>query len=191
MHPLEQKWIRRRLRKRPLDSRDDPRSNRDPYWRLRSKGWPTSIAKRALRGELSRLVLNDTPDTAADEYKVDAEDVLVWPPKPYRMEIVTRPESLTDQIVSDAPTLGYEYSMPDGNVPGLTLRIRKSGHKSYVLYFRIRRQKKTRKIRIATVGAITLDMAREIAREHLMVARMGKDPAVCSYAKLRRAGDES
>jgi hypothetical protein len=71
-------------------------------------------------------------------------------------------------------------------IPGLVLRIRSSGHKSYVLYYRVDGCKRTRKIRIATAGAVTLEMARDIARQHLMVARMGKDPTVWRFNEIRR-----
>jgi len=178
------------LRKRPADQ-NDLRSKRDPYWRLRAQGYSNSYAKRVLRGELPRLVSAQPPDLVkiAEQYGVSPDDILPLPglshDKLTQVEIAIRPESLTEQVVADAGPLGYEYSISDGDVPGLTLRIRSSGHKSYVLYFRVHGQKKTRKIRIATVGAVSLEMARKMARDHLYVAHRGKDPAVWQYDQIR------
>jgi hypothetical protein len=50
-----------------------------------------------------------------------------------------------------------------------------------VLYYRIEGDKKTRKIKIAMAGEVTLEMARERAREFGLVINMGKDPAVWHY----------
>jgi Arm DNA-binding domain len=190
--PDEITTLRSWLRKRP-SVRNDSRFKLDPYWRMRALGFSHSYAKLVLRTE-PILVVPLTPldpVKIAEEYGVNPDDILIQigPDELHRqkqVEIAIRPETLTEQVVTEAGPLGYEYSIKEGRVPGLVLRIRSSGHKSYVLYYRVDGCTKTRKIRIATAGAVTLEMARDMARRHLMVARMGKDPAVWRFNEIRR-----
>ena len=182
------------LRTPPTD-RCDPRIRHDPYWRLRALRFSHSYAKRALRGELIRAKTEETPDTAkcAEMWGVHPEDILpiIGPDNRLRIvEIPVRPDGLTDEAVANAAVLGYEYYIPPGGTPGLKLRIRASGHKSYVFFYRIRESKKIRKIKIATVGAVTLEMARELASKYKLVVNIGEDPAVWRFdherARLER-----
>ena len=127
---------------------------------LRACGYSTSQAKRALRGEFPHVKTVETTDTAkcGEEYCAAPADFLV--PDVYtenRLRILETPpsqEGLTEQAVAQAEPLGHEYSIRDGTVPGLALRIRASGHKSYVLWYRREEDKKTRKIKVATAGAV-------------------------------------
>jgi hypothetical protein len=171
-------WLRK-----PPSSQKDLRVQHDSYWRLRALGYAHSYAKLALRGQEPRVTYVKAPDPEeiAKEYGIRPEEIFFTDPVIARVEIDVRPESLTEEVVAKAGPLGNEYSIADKGVPGLVLRIRSSGHKSYVLYYRVRGFKKTQKIRIATAGAVTLKMAREMAREHFTVANMGKDPTVWSF----------
>jgi hypothetical protein len=180
---------KRLLSKTPTD-RHDPSYRLDPYWVLRNKGYSHSSAKRALRGEPVRVVALEECEagSSGSPYEIDLSilgvtDLSLTRARYSRVEIVMRPEELTEQIVEDAGPIGKEYSISDGRVSGLTLRIRASGHKSYVLYYRMGYRSK--KIRIATAGDITLERAREIAREHRAVVAMGEDPATCSLSKIQ------
>jgi hypothetical protein len=152
---------------------DDPRLKRDSYWFLRNMGYPHAYAKRALRNEPVRYREELTPALS----DVQRELLLVdWSERLRVAEVLVRPEQLTDEIIHNAPCLGYEYSLPDGVIPGLALRVRASGHKSFVLYFRIHLHRKTRKMRIAQAGAMTIVQVRDIARRILVMARCGRDP---------------
>jgi integrase len=72
----------------------------------------------------------------------------------------------------------------DAIVPGLALRVTGTGHKSYVLIARYPgSQNPTRRV-LGRPGRITLDQAREKAREWLALIDKGTDPAAA--AKKRR-----
>jgi hypothetical protein len=168
------------LRKKPKDHHDS-RSQRDPYWRLRALGYPHSYAIRALRGEGVKLETVELPNSEeiAKQYGIDIEDLIGTVHGQETTEIqaviTMRPEFLTEQSVEEAAPLATEYSISDRfKVPGLVLRIRPSGHKSYVLYYRVHGDKKTRKKKIATAGAVTLENARAIAREFMYSVYVAK-----------------
>lgn len=180
--------LRRHVR-RPPGNKFDLRWKVDPYWCLRGKGLPHSQAKRALRGEAITIkrIAKLSHDEIHTEYDADMEELIPLTAL-RKAEVAIRPKSLTEKIVRDAPALGYEYLVRDGRVPGLALRVRQNGHKSYVLHYRIRGERKSRKLKIATAGAVTLQMARDLARDLLRIAREGDDPALrCSKrAQLKR-----
>ena len=178
------KQIIRRLRNPPRKD-SDPRVKNDPYWALRWQGHPHAYAKRALRSQPVRTIQGSPIIDYENEYirDVDPEDLLVtpanvreWRAKP---EVVLRPETLTEQLVKDAQPIGMdEYTIWDGTVPALGLRIRPTGHKTFILYYRVRgRRKRSRKLTIGAASAITLEKARKMARGFLGDARAGKDPA--------------
>jgi Arm DNA-binding domain len=175
--------IMRRLRRSPRDG-DDLRFKNDPYWILRCQGYPHAYAKRMLRTE--KIVVTELMpyiDLDPGEYAagVPREDLL-WDPDepiypPPKIQVAIRPERLTDQVIQDAkPLRRDEYTIWDRTVPSLGLRVRKSGHRSFILCYRVRGKRKSRKFTIAKAGAITLDRARDIAREFLAHTRTGKDP---------------
>jgi integrase len=89
---------------------------------------------------------------------------------------------LTDRFIKSPkriPTAKPRYDWPDSQVPGLALRCTAQGHRSFVLIarFPLHPQNPTRR-RLGDVGEITLEEAREKAREWLALVRKGIDPSV-------------
>jgi Arm DNA-binding domain len=65
----------------------------------------------------------------------------------------------------------------DSQLPGFGVRIRSSGHKTYVLFYRARNRKRIRKLTLGSAKAINATKARRQAREILGQIAAGKDPA--------------
>ncbi len=63
----------------------------------------------------------------------------------------------------------------DARIPGFALRVTSTGHKSWVLFYRLRGR--NRRLTIGGYPAIKLDMARKLAREALDKVADGGDPA--------------
>jgi len=80
--------------------------------------------------------------------------------------------ALTDRAVKTA-----KADMADAVVPGLLLRVRPSGAKSYALVARFPGSSNPTRRTIAPAGAITLQAAREKARAWLELLGRGIDPA--------------
>jgi integrase len=95
---------------------------------------------------------------------------------------VTR-KHLTDRFIGskkNAPAVGMQrVDYHDAIVPGLALRVTDRGHKSFVLVARYPSHPKnpTRRA-LGDVGAITLEQAREKAREWLELIGRGVDPKI-------------
>jgi len=88
---------------------------------------------------------------------------------------------LTERFIASAkviPTTG-RADYPDAIVPGLSLRVSSTGHKSFVLIARYPSSPKnpTRRV-LGDYGEITLDQARRRAREWLALITKGLDPKV-------------
>lgn len=88
---------------------------------------------------------------------------------------------LTDRFIASrkAAPSGQRHDYPDALVPGLALRVTDKGHKSFVLVARFptHPSNPTRRA-IGTYGAVTLDRARQRARDWLDLIRQGKDPKI-------------
>ncbi len=80
---------------------------------------------------------------------------------------------MVDTVV--APESG-ETNLWDSEVPGFSLRIRSSGSKVYVVEYRNRGQRK-RRMTLGPHGRLTVDQARELARQILAAVARGEDPA--------------
>lgn len=96
--------------------------------------------------------------------------------------------ALTDRFIASpqrVPASG-RVDYPDALVPGLALRVTSAGHRSFVLIARYPMNPKnpTRRA-IGDMGAITLDNARDTAREWLALIHKGIDPKV--HAAKQRA----
>ncbi len=85
---------------------------------------------------------------------------------------------LTKQIIASAKAQDREAIIWDGEVPGLGLRVRPSGAKSFILKTRIGRGRSApiKKPTLGKVGDLTLDQARVKAREWKVQAADGIDP---------------
>jgi integrase len=89
--------------------------------------------------------------------------------------------NLTDRYIKSRPAApeGERVDYADAIVPGLVLRITDKGHKSFVLRARFPLQPKnpTRRA-LGDYGAVTLEQARQKAREWLDLISRGIDPRV-------------
>jgi hypothetical protein len=90
--------------------------------------------------------------------------------------------ALTDRTIkalANKPAApGKTYDVPDGIVPGLAIRVMPSGKRSFVLVTRSPGRKNPTRRSLGEYGAITLDAARDRAREWLDLVRRGVDPQV-------------
>ncbi len=74
-----------------------------------------------------------------------------------------------------APT-GQRYDVFDSLVPGFGIRVTSTGKKSYVLVTRFPGRKNPTRRTIASVGAMDLSKARDVARDWLSKIQAGQDP---------------
>jgi hypothetical protein len=152
----------RRLRRRP-ESERDARYEKDGYWALRLQGYSDSYAKRAFRDEPPKIVEQEAVGVA----DCDPEDILLPPGSTFtRVEVAVRPP-LTEDAIANARPRRSEYTIWDEAISGFGLRVRPSGYKSFVLYYRYRGETKLRKGTIGRAGNLPLEPARQAAREHL------------------------
>jgi integrase len=83
---------------------------------------------------------------------------------------------LTKKAIDDAKPRAVDYILWDTEVPGLGLKITPTARKVFICFFRTL-DGTQRKPKVGDFGAITLDQAREIARDMLGVVRAGGDPS--------------
>jgi hypothetical protein len=166
------KQLLRRLRRRPRNEHD-PRAEIDPYWVLRFQGHPHSYAKRAIRGELPKVTEHKVGSVT--DYACDPEDLLFEPgTKIKAVEVVHIRPPLTEEIIPSLQPRESEYTVWDHEIPGLGLRIRASGHKSFILLYRIQAHSKLKKITIGKAGCFNLKKARQLAEELLSDERLNR-----------------
>lgn len=86
---------------------------------------------------------------------------------------------LTKRTVDALAPTGAEYFAWDVDLPGFGVRVRESGAKSYVVKYRAGtgRSAPTRRLTIGTVGKLTPEEARRLAKSKLAAVAMGADPA--------------
>lgn len=135
------------------------RAKNDAYWALRMQGWPHSQAIRAFR-DRPPVIRQYTNSGDLSEYQCDPEDIL-FPIGSTRTEIEVeiRP-ILTESALPTLTPRTSEYTVWDSEVPGFGVRVRTSGHKSYVVYYRFRHRKKLHKYTIGRTGEFSLEQAR-------------------------------
>lgn len=95
-------------------------------------------------------------------------------------------KSLTKREVEALPATGKRYSVPDGEVPGLFVRVGAGGAKSFALVYR--HEGRQRWLTLGRFGSLTLEEARKLARLRSFEAATGADPASSKIA-ARRAED--
>lgn len=165
--------VARRLRRSPL-SCHDPRIKNDAYWALRAQGYPHSYAIRAFRDQLPMIHQRKASDDLGD-YACDPNELLLPPGSPWtEIEVAVRPE-LSEESIRNLKPRTSEYTAWDNHVPGFGVRVRVSGHRSYVVYYRPHPEKRLRKRTIGLIGELSLDEARRIAQSYRREARMGRD----------------
>lgn len=106
---------------------------------------------------------------------------VIEPPQP------TKTRKLTDASIAklkNAPK-GKRYAIADAQVPGLKVRVTDKGAKSFILWRRYNGAKNPAARLLGKAGTITLDQAREKAREWIKMIERGDDPRVIE----RRARD--
>jgi integrase len=75
-----------------------------------------------------------------------------------------------------APPASGEVNLWDSEVPGFSLRVRATGSKVYVAEYRNQAQRK-RRVTLGPHGRLTVDQARDLARQVLAAVAQGRDPA--------------
>ncbi len=100
----------------------------------------------------------------------------------------TLPSTLTAAVVEAARRrpLGVRYVLPDGEVPGLELRVGASGTATFLLWYRtkagVRRHQK-----IGSAGAATLEDARARSRKLLVSVADGQDPVAAARVEAEQS----
>jgi len=85
---------------------------------------------------------------------------------------------LTDKLIRElTPNALSEFHVWDSQLPGFGIRVRQSGHKTYVLFYRPKNRNRIRKLTLGRADAIQATEARRQARELLGQIAAGKDPA--------------
>jgi len=163
------KQMMRRLR-RPLESNHDPRIRKDGYWALRYQGYPHSYAIRAFRDEPPVFV--DRHRQSAEELAgCDPDDLLFDPGSTYTEIIIAMRPPLTEDSISALEPRASEYTVWDQTIRGFGVRVRPSGYKSYVVYYRDLKLAKLHKHTIGKVESFSLEQARRAARNCLQAAQ--------------------
>ena len=106
-------------------------------------------------------------------YRRDATPVL--PGKTVEMQS----RRLTKQIVEALAPRGKDYVVWCGKLPGFGCRVRPSGHKSFIVMYRVGGRNATpRKVTVGAYGKLTVDEARDEAETILARAELGEDVAL-------------
>lgn len=86
-------------------------------------------------------------------------------------------KKLTKRVVEDAKPAGQkDVWLWDSQLPGFGLRVKPSGHKSYLVQYRDE-NRRTRRVTIARVGVLTAEQARTEAQQLLAAVARGENPA--------------
>jgi len=91
---------------------------------------------------------------------------------------------LTKTVVETAASSGKDYELRDTIVPGFVCKVTGKGKKIFVLQYRTNAGER-RKPTIGRFGELTVDQAREIARDWLADIRKGHDPSAAKAAARR------
>lgn len=86
---------------------------------------------------------------------------------------------LTKRSVETAPTHAKDYVLWDDTLKGFGLRVQPSGHRSYIVQYRVGggRRGRTRKATLGRHGTLSPEQARDAARRWLAEVADGRDPA--------------
>ena len=83
---------------------------------------------------------------------------------------------LTKRLIQSATSKPSRYDLCDSELRGLRLRVHPGGRKTFMVYYRIE-DGTERRPKIGDFGELTVEQAREIARDHLSKVRAGEDPS--------------
>lgn len=92
---------------------------------------------------------------------------------------------ITQRYLKGLAATGREYFVWDRDLKGFGVRVQPTGQKSYVVKYRAGsgRNAPTRRVTLGTVGKLTPDMARQLARATLGSVAHGLDPAAIKAAE--------
>ncbi len=154
--------LMRRLRRRPESNRD-PRVKNDAYWALRFQGYPHSYAKRAFRNQPPTF---QERTVSIDAGECESEDLLFLPGATWiEPKVEVRP-ILSDEAIDALEPRLSEYTVWDDVVRGFGVRVRTKGHKSFIVYRRVRNTKRLQKYTIGKTDELSLEQARQAARSY-------------------------
>lgn len=175
-NPTDRQLLRRQ-RGEPIGPHD-PRARNDAYWALRHQGYSHAFARRALRDSLPRYYRERMELSGEYIDDIGTEDLLFVPKAGVdlpKLAVLVRPD-LSDEIPATAPPRSTEYTIWSEAVPGLGLRVRPSGVRTYIVMFRINGRGNPCKITLGKAGDLSFDLAKRLARQVRLEARTGKDP---------------
>ena len=167
-----------RMRREPIHGKDR-RVKNDAYWALRHQGYSHAYAKRAFRDVLPRYYQEELALSGEYIDDMDPEDLLYVPEEMgttiTKLAVLVRPD-YTAEDIENAPPRAKEYTIPSDNVPDLGVRVRPSGHKSYIFCFRVRNRKAQGRITLGKLSEISFEDAQALAVQMRYEARRGRDP---------------
>jgi integrase len=88
-------------------------------------------------------------------------------------------QRITKRVVDGLKAMPRDYAVWDAELPGFGVRVRASGARSYVVVYRAGngRRAPVRRVTLGSVGKITPDDARKLAKKTLGMVAHGQDPA--------------
>ena len=95
----------------------------------------------------------------------------------HREERMRIAKPLTKRSVEALKPIGKEYFVWDSQVSGFGVRVRESGRKTFIFRFRPSGTRTDQRNSIGTYPSITVDTAREAARQLYAQVAQGRDPA--------------
>lgn len=172
--PTDEQLLRR-LNRFPVEAKDRRRF-RDAYVMLRLAGWPHAFAKHAFRDEPPKIRIDVSEACPTEFADIDPDELLVTPGSPIiTYQVTIRPE-LDEEIAKTAPPRRTEYTIPHRGIAGFGLRVRTSGHRSYIFQCRIKGRQ--RKFTIGSPWLVSFEDALLIARSARIDASAGIEPCI-------------
>lgn len=163
------------------------RAKNDAYWALRLQGYPDASARRAFRDKPPTITERTV---SADHGEYEPDEILFVAGTKYReIHVEVRPE-LSEESIQTLKPRDFEYTVWDSQVHRFGVRVRPSGHMTYIINYRIRHQKRLHKYTIGRVDDFPLEFARSVARDIRRHARMGVDPLARLRAQAENPVDE-
>jgi Arm DNA-binding domain len=85
-------------------------------------------------------------------------------------------KTLTDRLLQSLKPRDFSFDVMDALVPGLAVRVLPSGHRTFVLVGRFAGRRNPTRRALGAYGELTLEKAREKARDWLGLIQRGVDP---------------
>lgn len=95
-----------------------------------------------------------------------------------------RPKLTDIAVVKLKPKGGKRTDYADGLIPGLVLRVSPDGSRAFSLVYRVAGDPKHRRLTLGTYPTLKLGPAREAARNALLQAKAGDDPAAAKKTAI-------